>query len=335
MSKGFKYSLIGMVLVMLIAVVPLPYYITMPGMADDLRKYVKVEGATTPKGELLFTTVSMQQANLLGIIKANLTPFYEVEKRDTIIPSGESNEDYNKRQLYYMKESQDAAIMNAYKYANKSINIKNEGAVVLALGEGMPAKGVLRVGDIIIGVENQPVQTSQDLIAIIDKKKVGEQITLEYIREKEKEKTTLTLVPLPQSQNRAGIGVVLTTSREVTESPKVAFNMQDIGGPSAGLMFTLEIMDQLVDSDITKGYKIAGTGEIDENGVVGPIGGISQKIVAASREGAEIFFAPNEKGAVDSNYNEAVKTAKEIKTTMKIVPVDTIEDALHYLEMLQ
>ncbi|MEH7275544.1 S16 family serine protease, partial [Neobacillus vireti] len=108
----------------------------------------------------------------------------------------------------------------------------------------------------------------------------------------------------------------------------------EIGGPSAGLMFTLEIYDQLMDEDFTKGYKIAGTGTIDSEGTVGPIGGIDQKIVAADKAGAEIFFAPNEKGSKDSNYNLAVKTAREIKSKIKIVPVDGIDDAINYLKKL-
>jgi PDZ domain-containing protein len=99
-------------------------------------------------------------------------------------------------------------------------------------------------------------------------------------------------------------------------------------------MFSLEIYNQLTKEDITKGHHIAGTGTIDVNGTVGPIGGIEQKINAADKAGAEIFFAPNEKGAKDSNYRAAVKTAKDIGTKMKIVPVDTFDDAVHYLQKL-
>lgn len=108
----------------------------------------------------------------------------------------------------------------------------------------------------------------------------------------------------------------------------------EIGGPSAGLMFTLEIYNQLVEEDLTKGHEIAGTGTINEKGEIGPIGGIQQKVVAASDAGAEVFFAPNEKGAEKSNYKDALEAAKDIKTKMKIVPVDTLDDALTYLEKM-
>jgi len=101
------------------------------------------------------------------------------------------------------------------------------------------------------------------------------------------------------------------------------------------LMMSLEIYNQLVDEDITKGYKIAGTGTIDPSGKVGRIGGIEQKIVAAHKSGADIFFAPNENGEKNSNYQMALKTAEDIKTKMVIVPVDTFEDALKYLDSLE
>ena len=108
-------------------------------------------------------------------------------------------------------------------------------------------------------------------------------------------------------------------------------------------MFTLEIIDQLTKGDLTKGYNIAGTGEMLENGDVGRIGGIDKKVIAADDAGVEIFFAPDDTlpeevkkkyPRIQSNYQEAVKEAKKIGTAMKIVPVKNVDDALNYLEKL-
>ncbi|MCK9906873.1 hypothetical protein MXD63_43635, partial [Frankia sp. Cpl3] len=97
---------------------------------------------------------------------------------------------------------------------------------------------------------------------------------------------------------------------------------QGIGGPSAGLMFTLEIYDQLnTELDVTRGYRVAGTGTISADGTVGRIGGINHKIVAADKAGAEIFFAPDDAEGEISNYQEAMATAKRIGTKMRVVPV--------------
>ncbi|HEY0827908.1 MAG TPA: S16 family serine protease, partial [Bacilli bacterium] len=114
----------------------------------------------------------------------------------------------------------------------------------------------------------------------------------------------------------------------------------EIGGPSAGLMFALEIYNQLVDQDITKGYRIAGTGTIDTKGQVGVIGGIKYKVVAADKAGADIFFAPKDFIPEDKMYlpikntTEAMNQAKKMNTKMIVVSVDTLEDALRYLEAL-
>lgn len=124
------------------------------------------------------------------------------------------------------------------------------------------------------------------------------------------------------------------TDRDIVTDPPVRIESDQIGGPSAGLMFALEVYNQLIREDLTKGYRIAGTGTINIDGEVGPIGGISQKVIAAHKAGADIFFAPNERGAKHSNYKEAVKTAKDIGTNMKIVPVDTFDDAVQFLQKL-
>src|SRR5690625_5386349 len=110
------------------------------------------------------------------------------------------------------------------------------------------------------------------------------------------------------------------------------FDSGNIGGPSAGLMFSLEMYDQLTEEDITKGYKIAGTGEIDYEGNIHRIGGIDKKVVAAHRAGIDLFFAPSENGKSDSNYIVAKHTAESLDTDMEIIPVETFDDALEYLD---
>ena len=149
---------------------------------------------------------------------------------------------------------------------------------------------------------------------------------------------------IPGSEGRVGIGITYSESKSIKTDPKVTVKTEDIGGPSAGLMFTLELLNQLIDEDITKGYQIAGTGEMLEDGTVGRIGGIEKKVVSADKEGIDIFFAPDDtiteamleyNPSITSNYEVAVQTAAAIDSDMKIVPVKTIDDALNYLNNLQ
>ncbi|MFD3448028.1 SepM family pheromone-processing serine protease [Microbacteriaceae bacterium 4G12] len=337
MFKRLRYLyvfLIGLLLAISITYIPLPYYITKPGMADKLQPYVQVENGYKEKGDFMLVTVSMSRANITNYVVAKFNKYHEIYKENDILQKGESDEDYQFRQMYLMQESQNAAIYNAYKQAQKPIQFENRGVLVVSIANNMPAAKELKLGDRLTVVDGKPLQTAQEFIDYMKTKQKDDKVTIEYLRGNEKKTSTFSLAPIPKEPNRFGIGITIVTDQKMTVEPKVKIDSRQIGGPSAGMMFTLEIYNQLTKEDITKGHEIAGTGTIDAEGNVGPIGGISQKIIAASDAGAEIFFAPNENGNKDSNYNEAVKTAKDIGTKMKIVPVDKWEDALQYLEKL-
>ncbi|ENQ3079407.1 PDZ domain-containing protein [Bacillus cereus] len=337
MFKKFRYLyalLIGVIIAMLIVFVPLPYYITKPGMAEKLEPYVKVEGGNKEKGDFMLVTVSMGRANVVNYLSAKFNKYEEIFKKEEILRKGESDEEYQFRQVYAMKESQDAAIYNAYKRANASVTFENQGVLVVGVADDMPAAEKLKLGDRILAVDGQSLQTAEQFIAYMKTKKQNDEVSVKYVRENKEKEDKFALKPIPEDKSRAGIGVSIITDKKLTVSPDVKIDAHKIGGPSAGLMFTLEIYNQLVKEDITKGHEIAGTGTINEKGEVGPIGGISQKVVAAHNAGAEVFFAPNENGKENSNYKEALKTAKDINTKMKIIPVDTLDDALAYLDKM-
>jgi PDZ domain-containing protein len=134
---------------------------------------------------------------------------------------------------------------------------------------------------------------------------------------------------------RYGLGIIPENTQTVDVPKKVKISTEGIGGPSAGLMMTLEIYDQIrTDLNLTRGYRIAGTGTINADGTVGRIGGIQQKVMAADQAGAEIFFAPNDEGSRPSNYQEAMEAGERIGTSMRIVPVRTVDDAIRFLQSL-
>ncbi|GCD83459.1 SepM family pheromone-processing serine protease [Parageobacillus thermoglucosidasius] len=325
----------GVIVALLLIFIKLPYYVTMPGTAQDLKPLVHVENGDKDEGELMLTTVKMGRANVVAYLLAHIRSFYELHPLDEIKQEGETDEEYTMRQFQLMEQSKEAAIVVAYKKAGKPVSYKAKGVYVMSVVPHMPAYGRLKVGDRIVAIDGKKMDTSEQMVQYIRTKKKGDHVSIMFERGKKKKVETLALMPFPHDPKQIGVGISLATDYDVVTNPPVRVNSEQIGGPSAGLMFSLEIYNQLVDEDITKGHKIAGTGTININGEVGPIGGISQKIVAADKEGAEIFFAPNENGAADSNYREAVKTAKEIGTSMKIVPVDTFDDAVRYLERMK
>lgn len=332
-TKGFSWVLaLASVALGLSFFVPTNYYITRPGSAIDLAPMIEVEGGKKDEtGTFMLTTVRMGEANLAWYVYAQVSPDAELMQKELVVSQGESNEDFVKREQAVMDNSQKLAEAVAFKLAGYDVKVEKQGVWVMGTIDGYPAKKELKIGDVITSVDGVPTPEAKDLLQILSKKKAGDTVLLAYVRDGQEAKTMLTLVTLPESKS-VGIGVRPDNKQDIVIPKKVNIASQGIGGPSAGLMMTLEIYDQLkTDADMTKGYKIAGTGTIALDGTVGRIGGINHKVVAADKAGADIFFAPQDTPGADSNYEEALATAKRIGTKMRIVPVKTVNDAVAYL----
>ncbi|GED28956.1 SepM family pheromone-processing serine protease [Brevibacillus centrosporus] len=332
-TKGFSWVLaLASVALGLSFFVPTNYYITRPGSAIDLAPMIEVEGGKKDEtGTFMLTTVRMGEANLAWYVYAQVSPDAELMQKELVVSQGESNEDFVKREQAVMDNSQKLAEAVAFKLAGYDVKVEKQGVWVMGTIDGYPAKKELKIGDVITSVDGVPTPEAKDLLQILSKKKAGDTVLLAYVRDGQEAKTMLTLVTLPESKS-VGIGVRPDNKQNIVIPKKVNIASQGIGGPSAGLMMTLEIYDQLkTDADMTKGYRIAGTGTIALDGTVGRIGGINHKVVAADKAGADIFFAPQDTPGADSNYEEALATAKRIGTKMRIVPVKTVNDAVAYL----
>lgn len=303
-------------------------------MAQVLDEVIEVDGGYDKDGEFMLTTIRMGKANVLSYFMTKFNKYYVLEPITAVRLEDESEEEYHVRQLYYMENSQENALQVAFEWAGEDIEVDMQGIYVLSVMEDGPADGLLRPGDRIIEIDKKSFDSSKGYTDYIQNKKVGDKIEVTLIRNEKKLTKTIVLAEIEQL-GKPGIGISLVEDKIVVTNPEVEINTDKIGGPSAGLMFSLEIYNQLVAEDVTKGYSIAGTGTISPDGTVGPIGGIEQKVVAADKAGADVFFAPYEDGKKNSNYENALKTAKDIQTKMEIVPVDTFSDALKYLNTLE
>lgn len=337
MKRKFYVSsfLVGAVFFVISSFYYLPYYVTKPGMAKELEPIIKVEDGNDEKGSFMLTTVRMGRANIYSYFIAKWSKYQELYPIDVIRSEGETDEEYNVRQLHLMDSSKLAAIEVAYKKAGIPIHYNYKGVYVLNVLPDMPAEGKLQSGDRIYQIDGQGFQSSEEFIEYVSTKKEGDTISLSFERLRKKEQVIVQIKSFKDNKHRIGVGIVLVDDKEIIVVPKVTVKTEEIGGPSAGLMFSLEIYNQLVDEDLTKGYTIAGTGTISPEGKVGRIGGIEQKIIAADKAGAEIFLAPHEDGVSDSNYIVALRTAKDIKSEMKIVPINKFSDAVSYLTQLK
>lgn len=342
-KKRWAIASLAGILVLLGVLLPLPYYVEMPGTTENVGRMVKVDqtplAPKNEKGSLNLTTVSMMRATGASLVYAALTDFTDVYSKKDMM-GNQSDADYNRMNAFYMASAQNAAIYEAFKLADKSFELNYEGVYVLDVMAKSTFNDVLHIADTVTGVNGQRFKSSEALMTYIKAQKIGAQISVQYTNEAGQAKSadgqTIKL-----ADGKAGIGITLVDHTTVKSSPAVTIDAGAIGGPSAGMMFTLEIYAQLTGQDLTRGREIAGTGTIEKDGKIGRIGGIDKKIATASQNGAEIFLAPDDditpeikkaEPGVKSNYQEAVAAAKKLKTKMKIVPVKTVQEALDYLQ---
>lgn len=340
--------IIAIGLLFVIYFIPLPFYLFKPGTAEDLAPMVHVQQAAgTERGKFMLTTVQLSEVNMVNYLLSFITPYQELRLKKDLLRNNETREEYSQRQEIFMITSQADAIQAAYNKLGVPYHIQKDGVVIQQVYPEFPASQTLHAGDYIVELDGKPIQTYDEMRAVMANKKAGDTVKVGYKRDNVIRTKDIELAVLPdqdkveESAKRVGLGVVPAEVHSVkAESPEQQIQIKagEIGGPSAGLMFSLEIYNRLTAEDITKGYKIAGTGEIDPEGKVGAIGGIQHKVVAADRAGAEIFFAPQDykspTGGTISNYSDAKARAEEMGTSMKIVPVATLDDALKYLEKL-
>jgi PDZ domain-containing protein len=333
-SRMIKFGLYLLSLVILVYVVvymPTPYMINQPGTAEELKPMVSVQGGDTEeKGTFMLTTVSVSYANLAMLITSQFDANAEVVRKEP----DRNEQEYKTEQKYYMSSAQSNAIVAAYNKTNVSYDIVPEYVFIVGLSKTNQTKGDFQSGDMITKLNGTPVGKLDDLATLLEGKVAGDIVPVELKREGKVLNQQVELVEIGGDSgiSKAGLGVSVGEVRKIKPRDpgnEVTFADTKIGGPSAGLMFTLEIYNQLTPGDLTKGYRIAGTGTMSGDGTVGAIGGVQFKIVASNREHAEIFFVP------EANYSDAKAKAEQIGSTMKIIPVKHVDDALKYIEQLE
>lgn len=328
------YLLLIGVMLYVVVYMPTPYLIYQPGSAEEVRPMIQVENSDpVEEGTFMMTTVSASYANMALLMLSAFNPNAEVVKKAEKM-GDQSKDEYAATQVYYMNSSQSAAMEAAYREADIDYSIKPAYVFVISISENSTNAKHFRPGDKLIKIDGEPAEDNDKIASLLRGKKIGEVVSVELDRKGETLTEQVKLVSIKDEKTgaeRPGLGVLIATMQQVQPADPghtIHFADTNIGGPSAGLIFTLEIYNQLTEGDLSKGYRVAGTGTIDKNGTVGPIGGVKHKIVAADRKKTDIFFVPRK------NYDEAKKRADRIKTEMELIPVDDLQDAVDYLEKL-
>jgi PDZ domain-containing protein len=286
-------SLLIIVLATVGLTLPVPFVALQPGPTTNTlgksggSELITISGAvkTYPvNGELLLTTVSEQPTlTLFSAVSYWLSSHNAVVPEELINPTGASQQEQNKQGQADMVASQENATTAALHYLRKPAAV-----TVGSTGKGLPAFGKLKQGDVLLAVDGHKLLDSVDLRADIRPLKPGSDVTIQFRRAGVTQDVTLKTAPAPDDATQSVIGVTPIDKRAFT----VKIGLQGVGGPSAGLMFALGIVDRLEAANLTGGKTIAGTGEIEADGTVDPIGGIQQKLVGARRAGATTFLVP-------------------------------------------
>jgi PDZ domain-containing protein len=307
------------------ALVRFPYYVLSPGDATAVEPLIQVQGAQSYRhpGSILFTTVSLAgDVNAYALLHGWLSSNDEVVSRDAIT-GGTPTRTYNQQNVQAMTDSKTAATKVALERLGYKVPASGDGAVVVQVVAGSPAEGILRVGDVITAVDGAPVSFDEQSVAAVHRHKPGDVIAFTVSRGGQSQ--PIQVHAADDGHGVAKIGVALQTKNLRYDFPvQVAIDTGKVAGPSAGLAFTLALLDDLASGDITGGKKVAVTGTIDVNGAVGPVGGVAQKTAAARHAGAVAFLVPPEEE----------KDARRHAGPMRILVVRTLDDALNALQQL-
>ncbi|WP_199549618.1 PDZ domain-containing protein [Streptomyces sp. N35] len=288
-------------------------------------------------GNLNMTTVRVTSAdykmNLFEAVYGWIAHDNVVVPHDTLYPDGKTEEQSTQENAEEFSQSQESAKVAALKELDIPVQSRVVVATVL---KDSPSEGRLHAGDVIKAVDGTAVEQPDDVAKLVTKHKPGEDVVFTIVPAKEAaaaekagkeatatEKITITTEKAPEG-DRAIVGIQAGTDH--TFPFTIDIKLADVGGPSAGLMFALGIVDKLTPEDLTGGKFVAGTGTIDDNGKVGPIGGIEMKTVGARSKGAEYFLTP------EANCASA---AKDIPDGLTLVKVKTIDDAVDSLDKIR
>lgn len=307
-----------------VTTVPLPLYVEEPGTPLSLADCVTVDSrrAGPVVGDYLLTTVELLQATTVDAIRGAADPRIDIVERSAVIPAEISTEDFFDQQEDLFASTADVAAAVGLRAAGLKTDIRGDGVLVVGTVADTPADGLLAAGDVITAVDAAPVRTDVDLRQAIEERGVGEPVTVIFTRRQMRRRVEITPQPY---EGRPVIGIQpQTLNLQVDLAVPVTVASGDIGGPSAGLMIAMTVYDKVdTDVDLAAGRRIAGTGTIDTQGAVGQIGGIRQKVVAADRDGAQLFLAPA------AQLDEA--RSVDLDGEMLVVGVEDFDDALDAL----
>ena len=244
-------------------------------------------------GSLYQLTVRRDEANVLIYFWSLINDSYDLYPREVILPDGVTPKELSEISIQNMRTSENVAIAVALKNVGYEISSKGDGVAVVGILDDSPVKDKLKKGDLLNSINNKNISSATEFISTLRTYSIGETVSIGLLREVDGNKKALTiettLIEHVEYEEEPMVGFLATTVNERFDFPfEIDIKTGNVGGPSAGLMMALNVYNNLIPEDLTNSMIVAGTGTIEIDGSVGPVGGIKQKVIAAKRAGAEL-----------------------------------------------
>lgn len=295
--------------------IELPYYIEAPGGIINLSKRID-ENYNKKNGSLNMLYVTEYKGNIVTVLLSKIIKSWDLFEIKNQQISDENAQDIYERNKIMLENSIQNAALVAYNYANEKIDIKETKNIVIATTK----ENGLKIGDILISIDNLPITTTKDIKDYLDTLSVNDTVKLLIKRNNKEKELTITL------EEDKLLGIMMVTNYEYDTDKPLNINFKSgEGGSSGGLVLSLGIYSEITGIDLLKGRNIAGTGTIDIEGNVGEIDGIKYKLAGAVKNNIDIILVS------PYNYEEAKKVVEENNYKIELVCVKTFEEAIEYL----
>ena len=299
------------------------YYFMSPGPPYQWDIEINEVETFNFEGNLFQLTVRRDEANYFVYAWANINNEIDLYPREVILPDGVTPQELSEISIQNMITSENVAIAVALNSLGYNIESEGDGVLVVGLLDNSPVKDILLKNDLITSINNEIVKSTTEFISLLKTYEIGDTVQIGLIREDKEINIKTTLIEHIEYENEPMVGFLASTPNQQFVFPfEVDINTGNVGGPSAGMMMALNVYNKLVEEDITNGEKIAGTGTIEIDGSVGPVGGVKQKVIAAKRANASLILVPT------ANFQEANVYSDE---NTSIVAVDSFEEALNVI----
>ncbi|MDT2007788.1 PDZ domain-containing protein [Rhodococcus opacus] len=302
-----------------VALGPGPTFNTLGEVGGE--QVVAIQGTEVDEttGHLNMTTVAVRDdLNVFEAFGLWASGRQGIVPREEVYPPDKSKDEVKQENDADFQQSEDSAELAALHFLGKPVDLR-----IAKVGEDGPSSGLLREGDELVSVDGTEVSTVGGVQEAVADVAPNTEVPIVIRRDGAETTVQVTLGARPGDESKGYLGI---TPDEVPDVPfTIDFNLADVGGPSAGLMFTLAVIDKLSPGELNGGKFVAGTGTIDSDGDVGPIGGIKYKLIAADEAGAETFLVPAK------NCDEARQGAPD---GLRLVKVETLAGAVDALEAI-